>query len=62
MNEKTIRSGLERIRKQIYRGDESELWVWIIERLLACAQRPLRDHPKFGGGPGKNPPPLPLQA
>jgi hypothetical protein len=28
---------------------ESELIVWVIPSALACSQRPLRDHPQFGG-------------
>ncbi len=44
-----IRSELRRIRSQIRMGDDSELVVWVIPDELACSQRPLRDHPKFGG-------------
>jgi|SRR5208282_2734341 len=62
ITEKTIRSELKRIRAQIYRGDETEIWTWVIPGKLACAQRPLRDNPRFGGGPGKRPPPLPPEA
>ena len=62
MDLKTIRSGLERIRAQIYGGDEAEIWIWVIPERLACAQRPLRDNPRFGGGPGRRPPPLPPEA
>src|SRR3990172_5797309 len=47
--EKAIRSGLEGIRGKIRLGDESELVLWVIDDELACSQRPLRDHPKFGG-------------
>ncbi len=57
MDLENIRSGLERIRAQIYRGDEAEIWIWVIPERLACAQRPLRDNPRFGSGPGKHPPP-----
>ena len=62
MDLRYIRSELERIRTQIYRGDEDEIWIWVIPERLACAQRPLRDDPRFGGGPGKSPPPLPPEA
>lgn len=62
MDEMTIRSELERIRKQIEGGNESELWIWAIKDRLACAQRPLRDNRRFGGGIGKSPPPLPPEA
>ncbi len=44
-----IRCDLERLRKQISAGDESEIWTWVIPEQLACAQRPLRDVPPYGG-------------
>lgn len=47
--ERRIRSQLERLRTQIRAGDESELWIWVIPGTFACSQRPLRDHPRFGG-------------
>jgi hypothetical protein len=47
--EKYIRSELQRIRSQITRGDDSELVLWVIPGELALSQRPLRDHPQFGG-------------
>jgi len=47
--EHRIRSELQRIRLQISNGDESEIVVWVIPSKLACSQRPLRDHPQFGG-------------
>lgn len=49
MDTKTIRNELEHIRRQLGQGDESEIWIWVIEGRLACAQRPLRDHPRFHG-------------
>lgn len=49
MKESDIRRELIRIRQQITQGDESELVVWVIPSALACSQRPLRDHPQFGG-------------
>lgn len=52
-----IRKDLSRLREQIKRGDESEFWIWVIPGRLACAQRPLRDHMKFGGRD-----PLPAEA
>jgi len=48
-DEKWIKSKLERLRMQISQGDDSEIAIWIIPDELACSQRPLRDHPKFGG-------------
>jgi hypothetical protein len=47
--ERCIRNGLRRIRQQIRNGDESEIFIWVIPNKLACSQRPLRDHPQFGG-------------
>lgn len=49
MDTRTIQNELQRIRGQLRQGDESEIWIWVIRGRLACAQRPLRDHPKFGG-------------
>ena len=57
MDLKKLRYELRRIRKQIRVGDESELWVWVLPDLLACAQRPLRDHNKYFGRS-----PLPIDA
>lgn len=54
--ERHVRNELQRIRQQIAAGDESEIVVWIILCQLACAQRPLRDHPQFGGS-GRSLPP-----
>lgn len=44
-----IRKRLSDLRTANRSGDDSELVVWVIDRQLACAQRPLRDHPQFGG-------------
>src|SRR3954452_9598516 len=30
-------------------GDDAELLVWVIPNALACAHRPLRHHPNYGG-------------
>jgi len=49
MKESDIKRELIRIRQQIMKGDESELVIWVIPSILACSQRPLRDHPQFGG-------------
>ena len=45
----SIRAELRRIRRQIEAGDDSELAVWLLGGILACSQRPLRDHPVDGG-------------
>ena len=47
--EKAIKAELNRIRCQIRRGDDSEILIWLLNGDLACSQRPLRDHPIFGG-------------
>src|SRR5579871_4616501 len=62
MDRKQIQDELKRIRQRIETGDESDLWMWVIPGNLACAQRPLRDDSRFGGGIGKRPPPLPASA
>lgn len=55
-----IRNKLKDIRYQIKVGNESEIVVWVLPGRLACSQRPLRDHPQYGG---LSPlPPLPPQA
>lgn len=55
--ERHIRKELQRIRCQIAARNESEIVVWVIPGQLSCSQRPLRDHPQFGGRM-----PLPLEA
>jgi hypothetical protein len=47
--EREIRGELSRLRERIRNGDDAEPWAWVIPCRLACAQRPLRDHMKFGG-------------
>ena len=44
-----IRQELRALGKRICLGDDSELLLWIIRGQLACAHRPLRYHPEFGG-------------
>lgn len=34
---------------QLESGSDSELLVWVIPKALACAHRPLRHHPRYGG-------------
>lgn len=43
------RRDLAALRRRLQSGDESELLVWIIPGQLACSQRPLRYHPRWGG-------------
>lgn len=45
----SIRRDLAALRRKLQDGDESELIVWIIPGQLACSQRPLRYHKRFGG-------------
>ena len=52
-----IKADLTRIRRQNEAGDNSEILVWLLDGNLACSQRPLRDHPDFGGHD-----PLPAEA
>jgi len=44
-----LKGELTSLAKRICNGDESELLVWVIPEVLACAHRPLRYHHKFGG-------------
>jgi hypothetical protein len=44
-----IKRALGSLGNRLSLGDESELVVWVIPGALACAHRPLRYHPKFGG-------------
>lgn len=46
---KELRSALWSLGKRLDEGDQSELLVWVIPETLACAHRPLRHHPQFGG-------------
>lgn len=60
-DEKRIRGCLERLRRQLREGDDSEILCWVIPRVLASSQRPLRDHPVYARG-GSPPEPLPQEA
>lgn len=51
-----LRDALARLGKRLGTGDDRELLVWVIPEKLACAHRPLRHHPQFGGS-GKDLPP-----
>lgn len=44
-----IRSGMRALRDAAKLGEEIAPVEWVIEDELACCQRPLRDHPQFGG-------------
>lgn len=47
--EGSIRTQLRALGESLQAGDDSNLVVWVLEGVLACAQRPLRRHPVFGG-------------
>jgi len=49
MKAKEIRNRLQILGERIDSGDDSDLLVWVIDSQLACAHRPLRHHPEFGG-------------
>ena len=49
MDLQCIRRELQEIGARIRAGDDSKLLAWVIPNELACAQRPLRYDPKFGG-------------
>jgi hypothetical protein len=49
MDLQRIRRELQEIGARIRAGDDSKLLLWVIPNELACAQRPLRYDPQFGG-------------
>ncbi len=40
---------MKALRRRLEAGDDSEVLAWVIPRALACAHRPLRHHPLYGG-------------
>jgi len=44
-----LRTALAALGRRLRAGDESQLLVWVIPGVLACAHRALRHHPQFGG-------------
>jgi len=44
-----IGKALQSLGERIRSGDDSDLFIWVIDGQLACAHRPLRHHPEFGG-------------
>jgi hypothetical protein len=38
---------MKALRAKLEAGDDSELLVWVLRDRLACAQRPLRHHPRY---------------
>ncbi len=55
---KTIRNGVQNVKRRNEQGDYSQVMTWVIDRRLACGARPLRYHHIFGGS-GKT---LPAEA
>ena len=51
-----LRNALASLGERLDAGDDSELLLWVIPGLLACAHRPLRHHPQFGGSRRNLPP------
>jgi len=51
-----LREALATLGRRLRSGDDQELLVWVIPDALACAHRPLRHHPQFGGS-GRDLPP-----
>jgi len=55
---KELQTALATLGKRLDDGDDSEILVWVISAVLACAHRPLRHHPEFGRDRrGRNLPP-----
>jgi hypothetical protein len=42
-------AGMKALQRKLEAGDDSELLAWVIPGALACAHRPLRYHPRYGG-------------
>jgi len=62
-DEKWIRGCLEQLRRQLCAGNNSKILCWVIPGVLACSQRPLRDHPVYSPcSSGFRPQPLPPEA
>lgn len=51
-----IKTELRQLASKLKRGDDEELLVWVISGAVACAHRPLRYHPEFGGSGRELPP------
>ena len=43
-----IREELRGLRRRLTQDPDACPAIWVIQHVLACSQRPLRDHPKFG--------------
>ncbi len=51
-----IKGELRQLACKLQRGEDDELLVWVIPGVFACAHRPLRYHPEFGGRGQQLPP------
>lgn len=40
---------MKALKKKLEAGDDSEVLTWVLPKRLACAQRPLRHHPRYSG-------------
>ncbi len=56
-----VRESLRALAERLRQGDDADLVVWVLQDKLACAHRPLRYHPEFGGS-GLDLPPEATQA
>lgn len=56
-----IRAALRDLGTRLSAGNDAELLVWVIPKRLACAHRPLRHHPRFGGSRRDLPPEASLE-
>lgn len=57
-----IRAELWDLRRRLKAEPCANPLIWVIPDRLACAQRPLRDHPKFQDQQGRPLRPLPPEA
>lgn len=44
-----LRAELRSLGRRLETGDDRVLFIWVMNDQLACAHRPLRHHPEFGG-------------
>lgn len=49
MKVKELQTKLSDLGARLCAGDDSQLLIWVIPEKLACAHRPLRKHPDYGG-------------
>src|SRR5882724_2328607 len=44
-----IKLAMNALGRRMENGDDSQILHWVIPETLACAHRPLRHHPRYGG-------------